>query len=117
MCEFCLKYGEGEKWYLQAKNCSDDLFSDIRRRKYIEEFVSHPEALAKDAHNIDRLSRLPGLTLMSVRVAASVCVSASLAPLPISLQTKRQSLIRDGAMVVGFAALYVRKTRSALKSA
>jgi NAD-dependent dihydropyrimidine dehydrogenase PreA subunit len=61
MCEFCLKHGEGEKWYLQAKNYSDDLFSDIRRRKYIEEFVSHPEALAKDAHNIDRLSRLPGL--------------------------------------------------------
>jgi NAD-dependent dihydropyrimidine dehydrogenase PreA subunit len=60
MCEFCLKHGEGEKWYLQAKNYSDDLFSDIRRRKYIEEFVSHPEALAKDAHNIDRLSRLPG---------------------------------------------------------
>jgi NAD-dependent dihydropyrimidine dehydrogenase PreA subunit len=60
MCEFCLKHGEGEKWYLQAKNYSDDLFSDIRRRKYIEEFVSYPEALAKDAHNIDRLSRLPG---------------------------------------------------------
>lgn len=60
MCEFCLKHGEGEKWYLQAKNYSDDLLSDIRRRKYIEEFVSHPEALAKDAHNIDRLSRLPG---------------------------------------------------------
>jgi NAD-dependent dihydropyrimidine dehydrogenase PreA subunit len=60
MCEFCLKHGEGEKWYLQAKNYPDDLFSDIRRRKYIEEFVSHPEALAKDAHNIDRLSRLPG---------------------------------------------------------
>ena len=59
MCEFCLKHGEGEKWYLQAKNYSDDLFSDIRRRKYIEEFVSHPEALAKDAHNLDLLSRLP----------------------------------------------------------
>jgi NAD-dependent dihydropyrimidine dehydrogenase PreA subunit len=59
MCEFCLKHGEGEKWYLQAKNYSDDLFSDIRRRKYIEEFVSHPEALAKDAHYIDLLSKLP----------------------------------------------------------
>ena len=29
MCEFCLKHGEGEKWYLQAKNYSDDLFSDL----------------------------------------------------------------------------------------
>jgi Fe-S-cluster-containing hydrogenase component 2 len=31
MCEFCLKHGEGKKWYLQAKNYSDDLLSDIRR--------------------------------------------------------------------------------------
>jgi NAD-dependent dihydropyrimidine dehydrogenase PreA subunit len=59
MCEFCLKHGEGEKWYLQAKNYSDDLLSDVHRRKYIEEFVSHPEALAHDAHNLDRVSRLP----------------------------------------------------------
>ena len=59
MCEFCLKHGEGEKWYLQAKNYSDDLFSDIRRRKYIEEFVSHPEALARSARYLDLLSKLP----------------------------------------------------------
>jgi NAD-dependent dihydropyrimidine dehydrogenase PreA subunit len=54
-----LKHGEGEKWYLQAKNYSDDLLSDIRRRKYIEEFVSHPEALAGSAHYLDLLSKLP----------------------------------------------------------
>jgi Fe-S-cluster-containing hydrogenase component 2 len=59
MCEFCLKHGEGEKWYLQAKNYSDDLLSDIHRRKYIEEFVSHPEALARSVHYLDLLSKLP----------------------------------------------------------
>jgi NAD-dependent dihydropyrimidine dehydrogenase PreA subunit len=59
MCEFCLKHGEGEKWYLQAKNYSDDLLSDIHRRKYIEEFVSHPEGLAESAHYLDLLSKLP----------------------------------------------------------
>ena len=32
MCEFCLKHGEGEKWYLQAKNYSEDLMSDLRPR-------------------------------------------------------------------------------------
>ena len=31
MCEFCLKHGEGKKWYLQAKNYSDDLPADLRR--------------------------------------------------------------------------------------
>lgn len=60
MCEFCLKHGEGEKWYLQARNYSEDLLSDVRRKKYIEEFVSHPEALSGAAHEIDRLSKMPG---------------------------------------------------------
>lgn len=59
MCEFCLKHGEGEKWYLQANNYSDDLLSDVHRRKYIEDFISHPEALSDAAHKIDRLSKMP----------------------------------------------------------
>jgi Pyruvate/2-oxoacid:ferredoxin oxidoreductase delta subunit len=59
MCEFCVKHGEGEKWYLQAKNYSDDLLSDVSRRKFIEEFVADPEGLAKDARDIDRLAKAP----------------------------------------------------------
>jgi ferredoxin len=31
MCEFCTKHGDGKKWYLQAKNYSDDLASDLDR--------------------------------------------------------------------------------------
>ncbi len=59
MCEFCLKHGEGEKWYLQAKNYSDDLLSDVRRRRFIEEFASAPESLARDAQRMDRLKKAP----------------------------------------------------------
>jgi len=59
MCEFCLKHGEGKKWYLQAKNYSDDLLSDVRRRKFIEGFFSGADSLAKDAHRMDRLDKLP----------------------------------------------------------
>ncbi len=58
MCEFCLKHGEGEKWYLQAKNYSDDLLSDIRRRKFIEEFAD-PEAMARGIRAFDRIERTP----------------------------------------------------------
>ena len=36
MCEFCVKHGEGEKWYLKAKNYSNDLLSDIKRFKFIK---------------------------------------------------------------------------------
>jgi ferredoxin len=60
MCEFCLKHGEGKKWYLEAKNYSDDLLSDVRRRRFIEEFASTPESLARDAQRMDRLKKAPG---------------------------------------------------------
>lgn len=35
MCEFCVKHGEGKKWYLQAKNYSSDLLSDLKRRNLV----------------------------------------------------------------------------------
>jgi len=59
MCEFCVKHGEGKRWYLQAKNYSDDLLSDVRRQRFIEEFLSNPEALARETRRIDRLKKAP----------------------------------------------------------
>jgi len=59
MCEFCLKHGEGKKWYLQAKNYSDELLSDIRRRRMIEEFFSNPGRLTKGIENLNRLDKTP----------------------------------------------------------
>ena len=59
MCEFCLKHGEGQKWYLQAKNYSDDLLSDLRRRRFMERFLTDPEMLKKNAARLDRLDRAP----------------------------------------------------------
>ena len=59
MCEFCHQHGEGEKWYLQAKNYSEELLNDLKRREYITNFIKYPE---HSAHGIDRLgefSRLP----------------------------------------------------------
>lgn len=43
MCEFCIKHGEGKKWYLNVKNYSQDLVSDISRRKYVKEFFYSSE--------------------------------------------------------------------------
>jgi len=59
MCEFCLKHGEGKKWYLQAKNYSDDLLSDIRRRKFIETFFTDTDALERDTRRLDQLEKAP----------------------------------------------------------
>lgn len=61
MCEFCHKHGEGEKWYLQAKNYSDDLTADIRRQKTIEGIFEYfDKGLAKDAEEMDtKFAKLP----------------------------------------------------------
>ena len=59
MCEFCLKHGEGKKWYLQARNYSDDLLSDIRRRRMIEEFFSNPDRLTRGMEHLNRLEKTP----------------------------------------------------------
>ncbi|MHB8110338.1 MAG: ATP-binding protein [Syntrophorhabdaceae bacterium] len=59
MCEFCVKHGEGEKWYLQAGNYSEDLLSDIRRRRFIEEFVSDTEGLVRVNKQLEIFGRAP----------------------------------------------------------
>lgn len=60
MCDFCHKHGEGKKWYLQAKNYSEDLLSDLRRRKFIIDFFSEPQSLDESVMKISRLDTAPG---------------------------------------------------------
>lgn len=64
MCEFCIQHGDGVKWYLNAANYARDLLDDLRREKYIEEFL--PGILANSnrwLRIIDRGQRyLPTLT-------------------------------------------------------
>lgn len=60
MCEFCHKHGEGKKWYLNAKNYAEDLLSDLRRRRFIADFFSHPERVAEAMRRLERLDAAPG---------------------------------------------------------
>ena len=39
MCEFCVKHGDGKRWYLNAANYAEELLHDLKREKYIEEFL------------------------------------------------------------------------------
>jgi Pyruvate/2-oxoacid:ferredoxin oxidoreductase delta subunit len=59
VCEFCLKHGEGKKWYLQAKNYSDDLLSDVRRRKFIQHFFADIPGLEKQVQSMGQLDKVP----------------------------------------------------------
>ena len=71
MCEFCHKHGEGEKWYLKANNYSEDLLSDLRRRRYIADFFSNPERVAASVDELKRVDRTPDF----VRAALSPYLS------------------------------------------
>ena len=55
MCEFCHKHGEGQKWYLRADNYSEDLLSDLKRRRFIADFFSLKEP---DPPPVERLGNL-----------------------------------------------------------
>ncbi len=60
MCEFCVKHGEGKKWYLQAKNYSEDLTSDLKRRRRIERVLHAFEGLSQaDIERMESVSKLP----------------------------------------------------------
>jgi ferredoxin len=59
LCEFCVKHGEGKKWYLQARNYSEELLNEARRRTFIVDFLSDPDRLRKSVAQLDRFDRLP----------------------------------------------------------
>jgi len=40
MCDLCTKHGEGKIWYKNAINYSNDLLSDLERRRYIGNFLT-----------------------------------------------------------------------------
>jgi len=57
MCEFCVKHGEGKKWYLNVKNYSYDLLSDVERRAFAKNHISWVNKTYKRYFNI--LKSLP----------------------------------------------------------
>lgn len=67
MCEFCVKHGEGKKWYLQAANYSEDLLSDIRRQNMIKGFAADTESTAKIVENMRKFTNSPKLIQWLIR--------------------------------------------------
>ena len=56
MCEFCTKHGDGKVWYKNAANYASDLLSDIKRRKFIEDF--HLTTMGEGFRTLGRLETL-----------------------------------------------------------
>jgi len=100
MCEFCHKHGEGQKWYLRAENYSEDLLSDLRRRRFIADFFSHAEYQPEGRTNRARFPAMPGF------------VKRVLVPYLVSRQKKvhfGQVLpIEDVERIFGFVSSVIR---------
>lgn len=72
MCEFCTKHGEGKRWYLQAKNYSQELLRDKKRLKFIIDFMNGFEKdHAKKLHLLDKYNDLPLLGKIIRRAATA----------------------------------------------
>ena len=84
MCEFCVKHGDGKRWYLEAANYADDLMGDLRREKYIEEFL--PEVTA----NAGRWLRI---------IDRSLKVSPALTRRVMDVQSRKMKRIHFGQVV------------------
>ena len=67
MCDFCHQHGEGKKWYLDARNYSEDLLSDLGRRKFIERFFESPDHIAKGDKALSKLDKMPSFFTRGIR--------------------------------------------------
>jgi len=66
MCQFCIEHGEGKKWYLQAKNYSQELVNEERKR-FMADFFENVERLVGD-----RIGALDKALAANPAAAASV---------------------------------------------
>ena len=58
MCEFCHEHGEGKKWYLQAKNYSQELLNE-ERRNFLLNFQNFSENTIASLGRLDELKANP----------------------------------------------------------
>ncbi len=55
MCEFCTQHGEGKKWYLQAKNYSEELLNEERKRFMTDFFEKVDKGVVESLGPLDKL--------------------------------------------------------------
>jgi ferredoxin len=68
MCEFCLKHGEGRKWYLETKNYSEDLLDDMSRRKMLTNFFRNLDTAGDDfKKKLEDLDKAPAVVKRILR--------------------------------------------------
>jgi len=66
MCEFCIRHGEGKKWYLQARNYSQDLLSDVRRQEFIAGFFRGSDNLQEGVEGLRKAAQAPAFVRRAI---------------------------------------------------
>lgn len=56
MCEFCIRHGEGKKWYEVMQNYSRELYAQNKREQFAKEFVKNSQTTM--VRNIDKMAKL-----------------------------------------------------------
>jgi len=59
MCEFCVKHGEGRKWYLNMQNYSRELWAEPGRADFTDEFIARFEEAGKAVATMERVRNVP----------------------------------------------------------
>lgn len=72
MCEFCMKHGEGKKWYLEMRNYSRELLERDNRDQFIDRFILEFEkSYSRKIIQLDSLKKRPWLHRFVRRIAES----------------------------------------------
>ena len=115
MCQFCIEHGEGKKWYLQAKNYSQELMNE-ERKLFMADFFENVERLVGDR-----------IGALDKALAANPAAAASIFPQLVERQKKEHwgqvvpleeiEQILDGAVAVVRVPCVCRSTLRGVRDA
>ena len=62
MCEFCLKHGEGKKWYLRAANYSREMMEELKVKERALHFTRNfNEKIDRGLKLLGIISKMPNI--------------------------------------------------------
>jgi ferredoxin len=113
MCNFCVQHGDGKRWYLNARNYARDLESDLRRRRFMVDFVQGFESNRRMIHAglkalrfvprpmKERLVERASATLQEVHFGQPVPIEACARIFDLATNITRLPCVCRGAMRAG----------------
>ena len=96
VCEFCLKHGEGKKWYLQTKNYAEEFLNENLKKFLTDHWETLEETLVPVIATMDRLMAAPRDKPATAEPATAEPATAEAAPPP----RQEEQRIQIGAQII-----------------